>query len=165
VRSPEGDVQSSNSGWPLASVMLQSIRSPIVIGRSGATVFRVTREDGVQWIEKSDAVSDISVEAAVLRWCAGRLPVPEVLAVETGVLSMSAVPGVTLIEVEIDCAVALTAEALHLIHSIPIEGCPFRADWATRLCQAEHRDRRCRSLSCRSRPSSPGLGVRFAEHA
>jgi hypothetical protein len=52
--------------------MLQSIRSPIVIGKSGATVFRVTREDGVQWIEKSGAASDVSVEAAVMKWCAGR---------------------------------------------------------------------------------------------
>ena len=34
---------------------------------------------------------------------------------------------------------ALTAEALHLIHSTATEGCPFRADWATRLHQAEHR--------------------------
>jgi aminoglycoside phosphotransferase len=65
----------------------------------------------VQWIEKSGPASDVSVEAAVIKWCAGRLPVPEVLAVEAGVLSMSALPGVTLTEAEIDCAVALTAEA------------------------------------------------------
>lgn len=121
--------------------MLQSTRSPIVIGKSGATVFRVTREDGVQWIEKSGPASDVSVEAAVLKWCAGRLPVPEVLAVEAGVLSMSALPGVNLTEAAIDCAVALAAEALHLIHSVPTEGCPFRADWATRLHQAERRVR------------------------
>jgi aminoglycoside 3'-phosphotransferase II len=93
----------------------------------------------VQWIEKSGAASDLSVEAAVLRWCAGRLPVPEVLAIEAGVLSMSALPGINLTEAPIDCAVALTAEALHLIHSVPTEGCPFRADWAPRLHQAEHR--------------------------
>jgi aminoglycoside 3'-phosphotransferase-2 len=121
--------------------VLQSTRSPIVVGKSGATVFRVTRDDGVQWIEKSGLASDVSVEAAVMKWCAGLLPVPEVLAVEAGVLSMSALPGVTLTEAEIDCAVALTAEALHLIHSMPTEGCPFRADWATRLHQAEHRVR------------------------
>ena len=121
--------------------MLQLTRSPIVIGKSGATVFRVTREDGVQWIEKSGTASDISVEAAVMTWCAGRLPVPAVLAVGAGVLSMSALPGVTLTEAEIESAVALAAEALHLIHSLPTESCPFRADWATRLHQAEHRVR------------------------
>ena len=54
---------------------------------------------------------------------------------------MSALPGITLTETGIDCAVALTAEALHLIHSTATEGCPFRADWATRLHQAEHRVR------------------------
>ena len=121
--------------------MLQSTRSPIVIGKSGATVFLVTREDGVRWIEKSGRTSDVSVEAAVMKWYAGRLPVPAVLAVEAGLLSMSALPQVTLTEAEIDCAVALTAEALHLIHSMPTEGCPFRADWATRLHQAGHRVR------------------------
>jgi len=108
---------------------------------SGATVFRVTREDGAQWIEKSGPAADIAVEAAVMTWCAGRLPVPEVLAVEAGVLTMSALPGVDLTEAAIDRAVALTAQALHLIHSVPTQDCPFRADWATRLHQAEQRVR------------------------
>jgi len=76
-----------------------------------------------------------------MRWCAGRLPAPEVLAVEAGVLRMSALPGVNLTEAAIDCAVALTAEALHLIHSVPTTDCPFRADWTTRLRQAELRVR------------------------
>jgi aminoglycoside 3'-phosphotransferase II len=117
-------------------------RSPIFIGKSGATVFRVTREDGVQWIEKSGSPFDISGEAAIMMWCAGRLPVAEVLAVEAGVLLMSALPGVNLTEAAMECAVAVTAEALHLIHSVPTKGCPFRADWATRLHQAEDRVRR-----------------------
>ena len=76
-----------------------------------------------------------------MTWCAGRLPVPEVMAVEAGVLTMSALPGVNLTEAEIDCAVALTAQALHLIHSVPTQDCPFRADWVTRLHQAEQRVR------------------------
>jgi aminoglycoside phosphotransferase len=101
----------------------------------------VTRDDGVHWIEKSGPASDLSVEAAVMKWCAGRLPVPEVLAVDAGVLAMSALPGVNLTEAAIDCAVNVAAEALHLIHSIPTESCPFRADWATRLEQAGHRVR------------------------
>jgi aminoglycoside phosphotransferase len=61
------------------------------------------------------------------------------MVIEGGVLSMSALPGVNLTEASIDCAVALTAEALHLIHSVPTEGCPFVADWATRLHHAEDR--------------------------
>jgi aminoglycoside 3'-phosphotransferase-2 len=116
-------------------------RSPILTGKSGATVFRITDEEGGQWIEKSGPASDISVEAAVMTWCARRLPVPEVLRVEAGVLSMSVLPGVTLCEADIDCAVALVAEALDLIHSLPTDGCPFRADWATRLDQGDVRVR------------------------
>ena len=119
--------------------MPQATRTPILIGQSDATVLRLTREDGAQWIEKSGPASEIWVEAAVMKWCAGRLPVAEVLAVDDGVLSMSVLPGVMLTEAGIACAVAVLAEALHLIHSIPAEGCPFRADWATRLRQAEYR--------------------------
>jgi aminoglycoside 3'-phosphotransferase II len=116
-------------------------RSPIVIGKSGASVFRVTREDGLEWIEKSGPASDLNVEAAILRWCAGRLPVPEVLGFKASVLSMSAQPGVNLTEVPIDNAVAVMAEALHVIHAVSTDGCPFQADWATRLHQAEPRVR------------------------
>jgi aminoglycoside phosphotransferase len=120
-------------------VQVGSTRSPILIGKSGARVFRVTREDGAQWIEKCGPASELTLEAGIMRWCASRLPVPKVLAIEAGLLSMSALPGVNLTEASIDCAVALTAKALDLIHSVPAEGCPFQADWATRLHQAEHR--------------------------
>src|SRR5262245_40782177 len=120
--------------------MLES-RSPIVIGKSGASVFRVSREDGLQWIEKSGPASDLNVEAGVLRWCAGRLPVPDVLGLTAGVLSMSAQPGINLTEVPIDNAVAVMAEALDLIHAVSTDRCPLQADWATRLHQAELRVR------------------------
>jgi aminoglycoside 3'-phosphotransferase-2 len=121
--------------------MLRATRSPIVNRRSGATAVRVTREDGVRRIEKSGIAADISLEAAIVKWCAGRLPVAEVLAVEAGVLSMSVLPGVTLTEAPWALAVALTAQALHLIHSVPTLGCPFPADWNTRMLQAESRVR------------------------
>jgi aminoglycoside 3'-phosphotransferase II len=114
-------------------------RSQIVVGKSGAMVVRVTREDGTRWIEKTASAADISVEAAVMTWCAGRLPVAEVLAVEAGVLSMSVLPGINLTEAPLELAVALTTEALHLIHAVSTLGCPFVSDWATRLRQAEFR--------------------------
>jgi aminoglycoside phosphotransferase len=122
-------------------IVLRSTRSPIVIGKSGATVFRVTREDGAQWIEKSGPASEVSVEAAVMTWCGGRLPVPQVLTVEAGLLTMSALPGVNLTEAAIDDAVAVAAEALQWIHSVPTDRCPFQADWATRLHDAARRVR------------------------
>jgi aminoglycoside 3'-phosphotransferase II len=102
-------------------------------------VIRVTLADGAQWIEKSGAISDLTIEASVMKWCAGRLPVPEVLGLEAGVLSMSTLPGVNLTEVPIDIAVAVMAEALDLIHAVATEPCPFQADWTTRLDRAEFR--------------------------
>jgi aminoglycoside 3'-phosphotransferase-2 len=117
-------------------------RSQIVIGKSGATVVRVTRADGSRWIEKSALTTDISVEAAVMTWCAGHLPVAQVLAVEAGVLSMSILPGINLAEAPSALAVVLTAEAVRLVHGVPADGCPFMADWATRLGEAESRVQR-----------------------
>jgi aminoglycoside 3'-phosphotransferase-2 len=125
----------------IQAAMLQSTRAPIVFGKSGATVVRVTRADGAEWIEKSGAASDLRVEASAMTWCAGRLPVPKVLGLEGGVLSMSVLPGVNLTEVPIDRAVAVMAEVLDLIHGISTEHCPLQADWTTRLHQAELRVR------------------------
>jgi aminoglycoside 3'-phosphotransferase-2 len=112
---------------------------PILVGESGAGVFRVRREDGVEWIEKSGSPQELSVEAAVMEWCAAHLPVPRVLAVEVGYLAMSALTGVNLTETSMPCAVAVTVEALRLIHAVPTEECPFDASWAKRLKQAELR--------------------------
>ena len=54
---------------------MEETRTPILIGESGASVFRIQRSDGCFWIEKNDSALDISIEAAVINWCAGRLPV------------------------------------------------------------------------------------------
>jgi aminoglycoside 3'-phosphotransferase II len=116
-------------------------RTPILIGKSGATVCRVLGNDGSAWIEKCGPALELSLEAAVIEWCAGRLPVPKVLAVDGDVLSLSALPGVNLTEASRDCAVAVTAEALRRIHAIPVKDCPFQAGWSDRLSQAEDRVR------------------------
>jgi aminoglycoside phosphotransferase len=121
--------------------MLQPRRSPIVIGKSGARVVLVTGGDGTEWIEKSGPASNLAVEASVMKWCAGRLPVPEVLGLEASVLSMSARPGVNLTEASRDSAVAVMVEALTLIHAVSTEQCPFQSDWVTRIHQAERRVR------------------------
>jgi aminoglycoside phosphotransferase len=117
----------------------RATRTPILVGKSGANVFRVHRDDGLAWIEKSGSSQELSREAAVLEWCVGRLPVPEVLGVPAGVLRMSALPGVNLTEAPMECAVAVIAEALRLIHSMPVDDCPFEASWTVRLHQAELR--------------------------
>ena len=77
-------------------------RSQIATGKSGATVVHVTREGGAQWIEKIGVAADTSVEADIMVWCAGRLPVAEVLAVEAGVLKMSVLPGINLTDASLE---------------------------------------------------------------
>jgi aminoglycoside 3'-phosphotransferase II len=116
-------------------------RTPLVIGKSGARVYRVQRESGEQWIEKSGSAHGLGHEAAVINWCRQYLPAPRVIALENDVLSMSLLPGVNLTEVSMQCAVSVLTEALRLVHAVPVRDCPFQADWATRLNQAEVRVR------------------------
>lgn len=117
----------------------QSRRTPVLVGKSGASVFKVRREDGVEWLEKLGPSDEIGREVAVLNWCRPWLPVPTVLHSEPGVVAMSVLPGVNLTEASPDRAVAMIGEALRLVHAVPVEDCPFRAGWALRLKQAERR--------------------------
>src|SRR5438034_8696371 len=120
---------------------LRATRTPILIGKSGTSVVRVQREDGLEWIEKTGSPAEIDFETAVLEWCAGNLPVAKVLGKDAGFLAMSALPGVNLTETSMERAAQIIAEALHLIHATPIDRCPFMARWALRLSQGELRVR------------------------
>src|SRR5207245_1046302 len=91
------------------------------------------------WIEKSGDPAELRVEAAVMRWCAGRLPVASVYQEEDGRLAVSALAGVNLTQVPMRDAVAAAVEALHLIHSLPAQDCPFSAAWHERVRQARER--------------------------
>src|SRR6266851_7319704 len=123
------------------AMTLGATRTKILIGKSRASVVRVQRDDGLEWIEKTGSSSEMDRETAVLEWCAGRLPVAKVLGKDAGFLAMSALPGVNLIEASMECAVQIMAEALDLVQTIPIKGCPFLASWASRLAQGELRVR------------------------
>ena len=74
-----------------------------------------------------------------MNWCAGRLPVAQVIHQRGGSLTMTELPGLTLDEVSPQVAVSVLVEALSRIHALPIEGCPFSADWSLRVSQAEQR--------------------------
>ena len=115
------------------------IRTPILIGKSGARVFRVRDKDGAEWIEKVGAPPDIAREVALLDWCGTLLPVPRVLRTEPGLVAMSILPGVNLTEASMDQAVAMIREALRLIHSVPVDGHRFHAGWSARLQEARGR--------------------------
>ena len=119
--------------------MSRDQRSPILLGESGARVDRVRNAEGGSWIEKFGPAPDIAQEAAVLRWCAGRLPVAKVLQQQSGCLQMSDLPGRPLTELSLDLACSVLAEALFQIHAVPVGDCPFCADWGRRLREAEDR--------------------------
>src|SRR5436190_10599351 len=117
----------------------EATRTPILIGESGASVVRVRQNDGLEWIEKTGSSSEIDLETVVLEWCAGRLPVAKVLGKDAGTLRMSVLPGVNLCEVSVEWAARLLADALALVHAIPITECPFSASWELRLAQGKDR--------------------------
>ena len=98
---------------------------------------RFLRADGASWIEKSGSSLELAREAAVLEWCSGSLPVPRVLAYKPGSITMSVMPGVSLLEAPMEEAMQAMIRALHLIHSIPVGGCPFDAGWELRLSEGE----------------------------
>jgi aminoglycoside phosphotransferase len=103
-----------------------------------ASVHRLTRPGSETLFVKEGL--DLSAEYERFEWCQGRLPVPEVVAFDRGPndrLITRALPGAGAHdrETEPDTAVvaAVLAEALQLIHALPINDCPFVAytsnDW------------------------------------
>ncbi len=119
--------------------MTSETRTPFLLGGSGAQVVRVQRSDQTSWIEKTGTAEEIAQETAVMLWCADRLPVARVLQKSLGFLRMTELPGIPLSEARVEIASAVLAKALHLIHALPAETCPFVADWDERLEQARKR--------------------------
>jgi aminoglycoside phosphotransferase len=114
-------------------------KTRILIGESGACVARIRHRDGSTSIEKRGPAPEITCEADVLEWCSLRLPVAQIIERREGVLIMSELPGANLTEVSPQVAVNVVVEALGLIHSMPVEDCPFSASWNLRLLQAQQR--------------------------
>lgn len=85
-----------------------------------------------------------------LVWLAGKLPVPEVVAYgedESQVyLLMTALPGVPVYNLtnpqEREQAVHILAEGLQLLHTLPLDDCPFEQGNDQMIAQAEHNLRR-----------------------
>lgn len=67
------------------------------IGRSGSAVYAYTRGSDVRYLKLAPEGGEVAREVRMLRYLAGRLPVPEVIHCETAdgqvALLMSAVPG------------------------------------------------------------------------
>ena len=60
-----------------------------------------------------------------LRWCEGSLPVAQVRNQLTGVLEMSVLCGHPVSDLPANIACGVLAEALRLIHNVPVERCPL----------------------------------------
>jgi aminoglycoside phosphotransferase len=133
--------RSKRTSARYALTVIAMTRTPILIGESGASVIRLTQEDGASWIEKSGSPARIEKEAAALRWCEGRLPVAQVLDHRPGLLEMSELPGCPVSNLSIDIACAVLADALRQIHAVSVAGCPLLSEWSLRLQEAEERVR------------------------
>jgi len=103
------------------------------IGESDCAVYRITAEDGTCAYAKIGPLGALAADRKLLPWLAGKLPVPKLLyfGEEAGRdhLLMSAVEGE---QAASDSCLATPertvmryAEALRMIHAVPISGCPI----------------------------------------
>jgi aminoglycoside phosphotransferase len=105
------------------------------IGMSSAATYRLERSRHSAMylkISPKNPVRELPQEKAVLAWLAGKLPVPTILYsgedAESDYLLMSAVPGVNAAEIKgVDniTLVKLLAQGLKVVHSVPVNNCPF----------------------------------------
>ncbi|MBQ8823466.1 MAG: aminoglycoside 3'-phosphotransferase [Lachnospiraceae bacterium] len=111
------------------------------IGMSGSGIFLF--EDMVLKVQKED--EETRSEAVMMKWLAGKLPVPEVLyhKVENGMnyLLMSKMPGVMSYDESIlsdqELVTELLAEGLKKLWTVDISDCPQRWDLPVKLAVAE----------------------------
>jgi aminoglycoside 3'-phosphotransferase II len=107
-----------------------------------AETYRITARDRPTRYLKM--AGELEREHARLRWAAGRLPVPHVVAFATEAgrdyLLLDELPG-TPIELATECSVAERvahlAQAMRSLHHMPIAGCPFDARVRERLVDAD----------------------------
>jgi kanamycin kinase len=115
------------------------------IGESPCEVHSFYRGEELYFLKTSPAIYNATTysvlrEAAVLRWLAGKVNVPEVVLTAQDAqgeyMITRAVPGVPLVE-RIEDAPALFAQALRQMQSIDIADCPFDSSAAMRLRELE----------------------------
>jgi aminoglycoside 3'-phosphotransferase II len=118
-------------------------------GKSGASVTRLrTQHSGTVFLKtcETDAFAGLAAEAERLRWLAGRLTVPNVVAFARDggreYLLVTGLPGVNGVEAgrERPAEVATQlAQALTVLHAQPLDGCPFDETVAVQIERARHR--------------------------
>lgn len=121
-------------------------------GFTGDTVWRVTLPDGsLAYLKRAAGPNrdELRREGERLRWLAGRLAVPEVLAIAEGggesYLLSTPVPGLAASDPafaeRVPEVVCRLAEGLRRIHALPVAACPFDARIDVKLARAAERVR------------------------
>jgi len=146
----------------------------VTIGRSGMSVWHV--EQGYLKVNHQEhaTMSELAAEKDRLQWLQGRLPVPQVYAYGSGAkceyLYMSEIPGVMACDQrfreDMPSLIALIAEALHMVHALPQEQCPFSRSLHLRLEQVQQKivsNRIDETLFLRARGVTPQAWYRQLE--
>lgn len=119
----------------------------VTIGESGAKTFLLKSKQNMylkvmpKILERS-----LSREAGISRWLAGKLPVPEVIALtednENEYLLTSEIKGAPSCDPSfadsMPMLVKLLAEGLRMVHGVDTEGCPFDRSLDVRVKEAEY---------------------------
>ncbi|UBV42244.1 aminoglycoside 3'-phosphotransferase [Deinococcus taeanensis] len=116
-------------------------------GMSGAQVWRGTRHVVKVQPRTPHAVSTLQQERERLRWLAGRVPAPQVVAFEVTpdaeYLAMTRLSGMPMshpdAQLHPERVVNLLARALRELHALPLRDCPFTATLAVTLPLARER--------------------------
>ena len=116
-------------------------------GESGASVWRSTRYVVKVQPRTLYPASTLLHERERLRWFAGRLPVPQVVAYEDDgeqeYLAMTRLPGIPMSHPDAalhpERMVNLLARALRELHALPVRDCPFNMSLGVRLKFARER--------------------------
>ena len=139
--------RSQESSWQeelpteLHSLFFKYDWESVAIGRSGVHVFAL--DEGYIKISHQGRIfrDELLAEKERLTWLQGHLPVPEVYFYEQTpnyeYLFLSTIAGTIACEPifaeKLPRLIQILAEALHMVHSLPITNCPFQQDISARL--------------------------------
>ena len=132
--------------WPPElRTILPAARWEDVSGESGAQVWRSQKY--IVKVQALGRLESLRTEQTKLRWLAGRVPVPRVIAYATDEASeylvTARLPGVALHHpdalLHARRNAALLARALRQLHALPIRECPFNESLAVKLRWARER--------------------------
>ncbi|MCX6046613.1 MAG: aminoglycoside 3'-phosphotransferase [Chloroflexi bacterium] len=135
---------------PLAEITKACTWHQILLGQSGATVYRLTRPDQTQlYLKTGPSAPNHSLldEKERLVWLHARLPVPHVeLFVQDDQLDyllMAEMPGIDtsdkVYSSDLPTMVRLLGEGMRLFHSVPIVDCPFDETLNIKMARARQR--------------------------